>query len=137
MSALWNKWRDTYRRETRDQRIEEVRPTGDGKLTSELPVVSVGGATFKAPAPLAFANAEWCNAPVRAKLGEPVTLELINTGPATWDNVRVAGQAIDRTAFSARARILWTPTIAGKIRLRPALPGNIEFGQPLEIEITQ
>jgi hypothetical protein len=99
--------------------------------------VSVGGVPFQAPAPLAYVNAEWGEAPRRAKVGVPARLELINTGPATWDNVTVDGQAVARTAYGQRAWITWTPAAAGTARLRAAIARTIEFGQPLEIEVTE
>ncbi len=100
VSGLWDTVREAYRKAMSENRIEELRPLGYGKLISELPVVSVGGVPYEAPAPLAFANAEWGKVEIngteyprrpgeklKIKSGDRLRLELINTGPATWTNV--------------------------------------------------
>jgi len=56
LSALWDKWRETYRNE---EPMQEVRPAGFGKLTTEVPLVSVGGVSHLADAPYEFVNSEW------------------------------------------------------------------------------
>ena len=129
LSALWNKWRDTYRLETRENRIEEIRPLHFGQPASEFP---------------ASANAEWGRVevngaefiarPVRARVGDKILAELINTGPVTWDKVSVASRPLASAPYAYR---VWIPVTAaaGATRLRPVLDGFGEFGQPLNIEI--
>jgi len=163
LSALWDKWRVMYREEMRAGRIEEVRPVGFGKLTTELPVVSLGDRPFQEPAPLKFVNAEWGRievdgveivrapgATVRAKANEKLRLELINTGLATWTasdkvsrTIWVEARDRERTSerwrvpglsFSERAWVLWTAA-EGNWQLRPLLQDIGPFGEPLKVEV--
>ncbi len=144
LSGLWNRWRAEYRAEASAGRVQEVRPAGFGKLTTELPLLSLGDRPFTSPAPLKFVNAEWGRIEVdgvelarvpgetiRVRQGQTLRLELINTGPATWANVHIGDTAVTALAFGGRTWITWT----GARVLRPALPGAGEFGEPLEVQI--
>ncbi len=165
LSALWNKWRQTYRTEASTGKLQEIRPVGFGKLTTDIPLVSVGGRPFADPAPLQCANAEWGRiemegtelirspgSPVTVRVNRDLRLELINTGPATW----VASEetkartvwlcakrsgaepqliAVRSVAFGQRTWIKWTPDAKGDWELRPLLKDVALFGESLDVEV--
>ncbi|MFH0953125.1 MAG: hypothetical protein V1873_02215 [Verrucomicrobiota bacterium] len=165
LSALCDAWRDQYRREMEQGAIEEVRPAGFGRRTSEMPLESIGQIPFQDPAPLAYANAEWGRmevdgveqdrAPGRkitVPLKRKLRIELINTGPATWDAsqqgkagaVWVAAEQpggtrqllpVRSTAFGGRTWVEWMTTDQGVWRLRPSIADVGLFGEPLDLEV--
>lgn len=165
LSALWDSWREVYRQETADARMEEVRPAGFGQWTVDLPVRSIGGVPYSAPAPLEYANGEWgaidvdgsrrtrsAGAKISVARNRKIRLELINTGPANWTasqqgsvgSVWVAVESADGTPqllpvpasrFGDRVWISWTPSSPGIYRLRPFLFGSGPFGEALTVEV--
>lgn len=154
VSGLWDGRRETYRKEMSEDRIEEIRPTGFGKLITELPVVSVGGVPYEAPAPLACANAEWGRIEIngseyprrpgeklKIKSGDRLRLELINTGPATWTNVVVVADTtqieVAGLPFGDRNWVTWDSAATGNWRLQPLLRDIGQFGEPLDIVVME
>lgn len=166
LSALWKANAAEYRTQMSERRIEEVRPAGFGKLTTELPLVSVGDVAFKAPAPLKYVNAEWGRIEsdgresvrshgqkVKARVGQQLRIELINTGPATWSahhenqdrtvlvEVRSGtdrhSMTVEQTSFGERISLSWQPPSTGVWRLRSVLQGAGAFGESLEVEVTR
>jgi hypothetical protein len=150
LSALWDRWRATYREQMRRGEVQEVRLASFGKLTSELAPAAVGGRPYEAPAPLAYVNAEWGRVEVngaelprspaksvRLPANATVRVELINTGPATWDSAFVQDQPLAHTPFGQRVWISLAAPLSGVVRVRPELKGVGPFGEPLEIEITE
>ncbi len=165
LSGLWEKWKDVYRAETQAGRMEEIRPSGFGRLSTEVPLVAVGGVPYLPPSPLELMNAEWGEVamdgkPVVRRAGEPITalarqrlqLELINTGPVTWDAssernpktvwVRSVHPELEpqyvkteRLPYGKSIRISWIPPDPGTWRLRPWLWGAGGFGEELVVEV--
>lgn len=164
-SALWDRWRETYRRETAEGRPEEVRPPGFGRRTGELELYSVGGVAFADPAPLEPVNAEWGQvtvdgAPRERAPGESVHIarmqtlraELINTGAATWDAsqqgkagavwVALSGEGGTVQEFPVafvrhgeRIGVTWLGGGPGEYVLRPVVAGAGAFGEPLHVVV--
>lgn len=165
LSALWSKWRDTYARETQDRRMEEVRPEAFGKRSGELPAIAVGGVPFREPAPMEHLNAEWGvverngervarvrGEPVSIARGGKLKLEIVNTGPATWDasqegrpravwvGIRSAeGRRVllpvTPVPFGGRATVTWIATDSGAWTARAWLADVGYFGEALQIEV--
>jgi hypothetical protein len=165
VSALWDRWRDTYREETAANAVEELRPRGFGQSTVEMPVHAVGGMDVVMPAPLECANAEWGYIRVNNDVlprppGERITvrmrdrmdLELINTGVATWAasekgkerTVWVRAEhperkplflRVDKVPWGAHADIAWIASSPGLWQLRPYIQSLGAFGEMLEVEV--
>jgi hypothetical protein len=166
LSALWNRWRDAYRQELSEGRMEEVRPAGFAKRTGEIEIRSAGGVDFDDPSPMETVNAEWGRAladgaDVERTRGEAVVvrprqtvrLELINTGASTWDaseegktrSVWVGLESpqgvrqklpLGFVRFGERVWVSWLAADAGRWRVRPLVSGVGSFGEPLEIDAT-
>ncbi|HBA82548.1 MAG TPA: hypothetical protein DCZ95_00495 [Verrucomicrobia bacterium] len=165
LSALWSRWKDAYRKECSTGRMEEVRPLGFNKPTTELTPISVGGVPYAAPAPLQSVDAEWGGVVIDgkeflrspgARLGLPakqnLQLELINTGAALWVSasekkpgtvwVQVSHALREpqyiragQIGFGKSCRISWTPSDPGVWHLRPWLWDVGGFGETLEVEV--
>jgi len=167
LSGLWDKWKKTYRQEMEQGKIQELRPRYFGKRSSETPLLSVGNVPFQDPAPMAYLNAEWGvveidekqiirgmdnEKPVQAHLKQRLHMELINTGPVTWDTSEKdktrtvwveltdprGGQLllpVPPLAFGDHTRITWIASDSGQWKIRPFLSGVGAFGQPLKIEV--
>ncbi len=159
VDAAWDAWRERFCAEYAAGQIEELRPAGWGRLSAELPPAALGGGPRNEPAPLHYLNAEWTpladttpGAPARVRQREPVRLELINTGIATWSPsitghvggvwIRVTQHGgrgellpLRETQPGARAHLLWTPADPGRCTLRPWLHPAGAFGQPFEIDV--
>ncbi|OQW96534.1 MAG: hypothetical protein BWK77_04345 [Verrucomicrobia bacterium A1] len=167
LSALWARWRSTYRQELADSRMEEVRPVGFGKRTGDTSFRSTGGVAFEDPAPMESVNAEWGQIladgveqdrrpgqAIRARRRQKLRMELINTGAATWDaseegktgSVWVGLESpqnarqkmpVGFVRFGDRVWISWLAAEPGRWRLRPLVSGIGAFGEPLEIEVSE
>jgi hypothetical protein len=165
LSQLWDAWRETYRTELSAGRMEELRPLNFGKRTHEITMRSIGGLPHVALAPLESVNSEWGRVEVdgterdripggklAAHLKQKVRLELINTGPATWDasaegksrcawvtleNAQGARQQIPVgvVRFGGSAWITWVASDPGTWRAQPLLSDVGPFGEPLQIEV--
>ncbi len=153
--AAWRSWGDRYVDEARADTIEEMRPTAWGRGTRDLPAAGLDNQPISAPAPLAYVNAEWLepapeSEPLRRRARQPVQLEWLNTGVATWSPsitghvgavwVRARSDAgrtqmlpVRETAPGARASLVWTPTDPGAWTLRGWLHPAGEFGEALRI----
>ena len=167
LSGLWDQWRDTYREELLQNRMEEVRPAGYARETKSVEIRSVGDVAYVAPAPMAGINAEWGRVQVggrevRGKPGESVIatvrkeirVELINTGAATWSAsaaraprtvwVEVTRAGTHRELLSipevppgGRTWLKWAGTDPGTWQLRPIVSGTGNFGEPLRVELAE
>jgi hypothetical protein len=141
----------------------EVRPLYLGRRTTDIEPAALGGEPLDAPGPMLHVNAEWGDIQIdgshhaRAP-GEPVevsarrtlTLELLNTGPATWSLSRARQNRtvwvevgseerrpqyieIGTVPFGRSARLAWVASDPGVYVLRPFLWGSGGFGEPLRI----
>jgi len=165
LAGLWDQWRDMYREELLQNRMEEVRLAGYAHETKEFELRSVGDVAYAAPAPMAGINAEWGRIQidgrdVRGRPGEAVRvsvrkeirLELINTGAATWSassartdgtvwvDVTGAGSRKERLSIpeippGGRTWVKWAGTDPGTWQLRPSLSGAGTFGEPMRVEL--
>jgi uncharacterized cupredoxin-like copper-binding protein len=165
ISALWDRWRDTYREELMSGKCVEVRPEGFGKKTTDIELLSFGGKRMAAPAPLQHVNAEWGaaivsdeprlrppDAPLHVRQGERLRLALLNTGPATWaasqedfsgtvwvglrsGDARAFRIEVPRVAFGESTWIEWTATTPGTWHFRPEIHGFGAFGEPLTVVV--
>ncbi|MEM7394874.1 MAG: hypothetical protein AAF492_21290, partial [Verrucomicrobiota bacterium] len=163
--GLWDAWRETYKQEIRDGQLQELRPLGFNTTTRNMPLKTLRGLPFDAPAPFQCANAEWgvirngegfvpreYNQTVRVAPQSRLNLEWINTGAATWDaseetgdrTVWITAEHADRkpvrfevpeTGFGESVQIEWTPQDTGVWTLRGELKGVGAFGEPLHIEV--
>lgn len=160
LAALWEQWKQPYAGELAAGRLEEVRPAGFGRRAGDLFQADTGVAPAIARDLL---NAEWGRIavdgverargpgePVRAKVRQVLRLELLNTGPATWDapsrisrgRVRVVLMpsrgspefvAVGALPFGGREELSWVVTEAGEWRLRPEAVGIGAFGEVLHV----
>ena len=166
LSRVWKTWRDIYRTEAAEGRMEEIRPKNFGKRTSEITVQSVGGMPYSAPAPLESVNAEWGRVtidglerermpgqPLAMHAGQKLRIALINTGPVTWDassegksrcvwvrleNERGAQQLpVPSVRFGDSTWISWVAPEPGVWRIQPLLADVGPFGEPLQIEVLE
>ena len=167
LSQLWDTWRDIYRTELSEGRVEELRPLNFGKRTCEITMRSVGGVPYVAPAPLESVNSEWGRVEIdglerdripggklAVHLKQKMRLELINTGPATWDasaegRARCVWVALENeqgarqqtpvgiVRFGGSTWITWVASDPGTWRVQPVLADVGPFGEPLQIEILQ
>ncbi|MFH0908494.1 MAG: hypothetical protein V1929_07015 [bacterium] len=165
LSGLWDHWRDAYREEFLQNRMEEVRPVSYARETRDIEVRSVGDVAYSAPAPMAGINAEWgriqidgrevrgkSGETVRAVVRQEIRLELINTGDATWSAsaartdgtvwVEVTGAGSRRellqlpaVAPGGRTWVKWAGTDPGVWQLRPFLSGSGPFGEPMRADL--
>lgn len=165
LSRLWDTWRDVYRTELIENRMEELRPLNFGKQTGKIAIRSVGGSPYVAPAPLESVNSEWGRAEIDGldrermpgrklamHLKQTIRLELINTGAATWDasaqdkargvwvtleNEQGARQQVpvEAVRFGGSTWISWIASDPGTWRVRPLLANVGPFGEPLLIEV--
>lgn len=167
LSALWDRWRETYRRELAEGRLEEIRAAHFGRRTGEIPLRAAGGGAFADPAPLESVNAEWGRIEVDGAeverepgrkivvpLKHRVRMELINTGAATWDASQ-EGRArtvwlgledprggrqqlpVGFARFGDRAVVSWSAPDPGLWHLRPLLSAVGGFGERLDMEIVE
>ena len=164
-ASLWSAWRNDFESETRDDLVEELRPSDFGTLTSTLAAVRTNGAPVVPLALMNVINAEWVDAYVGAQpadrddKGVPSVqrmatceVELLNTGPATlaagrrnakgsaWVKILSPGGRetllpAPALAWGQRARFAWTPDEAGDWTLRLALEGVGEFGERLVVRV--
>jgi len=165
ISALWNRWRSTYRTETADAALIEMRPAGFGTESRNLPRVSIAGTPHRPPAPIEALNAEWgglrysgeslsreFGASVNVPGRKPLTLEVINTGWATWsvDEKPLAGTVwlhiqhpdiaetflpVSPLKFGKTATLEWTPSANGSFILRMHAMGVGDFGEALLLSV--
>jgi hypothetical protein len=163
--ALVEDWDLIYRDEAVEGELEEIRLVGAGKTTAAMPLTTVGGSPYEAPAPLECANAEWgqifrAEIPqpywpgetVTVPVGSPVTLVLINTGVAEWEAsksgqertvwVRAISESgtvqelpVAKVLPGENDSIAWRPEQPGTWRLRPFIRSVGEFGQALTIKV--
>ena len=161
---LWAAWRDIYRAELDQNRMEELRPLNFGKRTGEIVIRSVGGSPYMAPAPLQSVNSEWGRIDIEGldrdrKPGhkiavhrqQTIQLELMNTGYATWD-ASAQGKArcvwvelknekrtqripVDVVRFGGSTWVRWVALDPGMWRVQPVLADVGPFGEPLDIEV--
>lgn len=166
LSALWNRWRNTYRQETAAEEMTEIRPAGFSKLTTEVSFHLPGGESCRNPAPFESVNAEWGALLVNGKsvdrtpgeavdvnLRDRITLEIFNSGPATWaftEEGRIASVGIrcshpvrrdsmikTRTlAFGRNEIIHWIASDPGPWQLRAHLEGIGSFGEALAVHVS-
>lgn len=167
LSSLWQRWREVYRDEVKAGRMEELRPFGFGRNTTDMELRTVSGAPYESPAPLAYVNAEWGNVrinkdvhlrvpgePLCIKSGDQLNIEIWNTGITTWS---ASEDEMDRTVwvraqhpeidpqyievpvlpYGEAARIFWTPSVTGEWVLRPYVKGVGSFGESLQVMVEQ
>ena len=106
LPSLWNTWRDTYRTETSEGRMEELRPLNFGKRTSEINIRSLGGAPYSAPAPIQSLNSEWGR----------IECDGVERGRAPAE-ASAARASEGTSSASARARTLTRPPRAARVLL--------------------
>lgn len=165
LSALWDRWKTTYRKEAASDRIEEVRPVGFGKLTTDMPLLSVDGSPITRREPLLCANGEWgevragetnlvrqLDVPLEVPLGHRIDFQLINTGPATWgasrdgkfrtvwvlarhESKKTEKLKVGVVPFGRTVSCSWQPTDEGRWELRPWLSRVGPFGEALEVVV--
>ena len=165
VTALWEQWRkDVLADEGLDQ-AEELRPVGFARLTTEMPCPPADEMAKEDSVPYPYANAEWGEVRVSDRLlsrtagkalnvqvGETLSLEIMNTGPATWAGagakhaglVTVLAQHPERRPmhikmgalpYGEHTRVLWTASEVGSWTLRPYLAQRGPFGEPLLIDV--
>lgn len=165
LPALWKFWDAAYRKEAREGGVQEVRPLGFGKPTTEMPWRAVGGGAPTGREPWVALNAEWgavragesnvvrrAGAPVTLELGRRAQIQLLNTGATTWvasregqeRTVWVVAQHPSRradrirvaTTASGRSVALdWQPNLEGEWSLRPWLSRVGPFGEELVVQV--
>jgi hypothetical protein len=165
LHGLWMAWKDQYRDEVRQDRMEEVRLKGHARETQHLEVRSLSGAFFNEPAPMEQVNAEWGyvrlgskeldrrfgeTIPVRAQ--QNIRMELINTGAATWsasaprrprtawvratsDQGIVTTITVPEVAPGGRTMIDFVFREPGQWTVRPWLADTGEFGEQLRFTV--
>jgi hypothetical protein len=164
-SALWDDWRALLREEAQAGALEELRPLGHARLTTEMPLVGLDGNEWVPPAPLHCANAEWGGIKVdhvprprepgeavRVRLRQTLDLELVNTGPATWSHAqdrrdltvwvrcersgrRPSLLKVPTVPFGKSQVVSWVAPEPGTWKLRPHLLSFGAFGEPLYVEV--
>jgi hypothetical protein len=147
--------------------MEELRPLNFGKRTREITMRSIGGSPYVAPAPLESVNSEWGRIEIdgterdrtpgrrlAVHLKQKMRLELINTGPSTWDAsadgrarcvwVRLENEQGARrqlpvgvVRFGGSSWISWGASDPGVWRAQPFLADVGPFGEPLLIEVLE
>ena len=167
LSALRDRWGETYRRELAQGPFEDIRPAGFGRRTGELILRAAGGVPFADPAPIEGVNAEWGRIEIDGreaarKPGEElvvplqarVRLELLNTGAATWDAAQEGRTGttwvglqgprgghhqmpLGFTRFGERAVFTWTAADPGAWQVRPFLSSVGGFGERLDIRVAE
>lgn len=156
--AAWASWRGRQSAELNFGEMEELRPAGWARRSDEAAPLGLGGALHMDPAPFLDLNAEWTTetpditTPRQTRVRQPLRMELINTGLATWAPsitsrvgsvwVRAMGPGnrdvllpVRETPPGARATITWTPADAGAWLLRPYCHPAGLFGQPLQFRV--
>ena len=165
LSSLWKRHAPSFNAAIARDQMEEIRPFGFGRMTTDMPLLTPGGGAHSNPAPWACANAEWGRiasrgktlerqpgAEVVAHLKDPLELELINTGAARWraSETGVRGSVwihaehpqrgvqwikVPSTAYGKSCDISWIPTDIGPWTLRPHLMDLGGFGEPLSVRV--
>jgi hypothetical protein len=156
VTALWREWRRVENRRPED---EEIRPVGFRRPSTEMV------ARIPNRAGPRFANAEWGEVWLRGRplarkpgavatvdVGDTLSLEIINTGPATWEVsgseraglVRLRASHPKRRpttlkvrglAYGERDVLQWTATEVGRWSLQAHQANRGPFGERLIVDV--
>ncbi|MCB2156563.1 hypothetical protein KQI84_16930 [bacterium] len=160
ISALWEEHRSGALNQLEHNELEEMRPEGFGVSTSKGGFIGVGKVPLNAPMPIEGVNAEWDNilsngravshrygAPVEVGTGEALSIELVNSSWRMWAagdvSVHIVSPSNEASTISLSTEVApltatsveFTADEIGEYRLRAALDGVGEFGQPLILKV--